>query len=156
MCPRQAKGNVGNEFERTLCEVVEDARKTTGCMRYEWYRAPTSPRGTLWRPLKSGGKSMLETRAREISDTNAVDSLPPVLNGLQPAPCPFKPSQSKRLKVVYNYLDVRQSVSSSINKAFVIYSYYKTGELTMIKFYGRYLRYVMSTLTMITFRITAN
>jgi quinol monooxygenase YgiN len=32
-----------NEFERTLREVVDDARETTGCIRYEWYRVPESP-----------------------------------------------------------------------------------------------------------------
>ena len=52
----QAKGNVGNEFERTLCEVVEDARKTTGCMRYEWYRAPDVPQRYIMETIKKWGQ----------------------------------------------------------------------------------------------------
>lgn len=36
----QTDENGVDEFERTLREVVDDARKTTGCVRYEWYRAP--------------------------------------------------------------------------------------------------------------------
>ncbi len=41
----KTKGNVVNEFERTLREVVDDARKTAGCIKYEWYRVPDSPQG---------------------------------------------------------------------------------------------------------------
>ncbi len=39
----QTKGNVVSEFERTLRAVVADARKTAGCIKYEWYRVPDSP-----------------------------------------------------------------------------------------------------------------
>jgi len=39
----KTKGNVVNEFVRTLREVVDDARKTAGCIKYEWYRVPDSP-----------------------------------------------------------------------------------------------------------------
>lgn len=36
----QAKEGVTNEFERILNSVVDDARKVTGCIKYEWYRLP--------------------------------------------------------------------------------------------------------------------
>jgi len=39
----QTKKGVAGEFERTLREVVDDARKTAGCLKYEWYRVPDSP-----------------------------------------------------------------------------------------------------------------
>ncbi len=39
----KTKGNVVGEFERTLRAVVNDARQTTGCLKYEWYRVPDSP-----------------------------------------------------------------------------------------------------------------
>jgi len=38
----QTKGNVVSEFERTLRAVVDDARQTAGCIKYEWYRVPDS------------------------------------------------------------------------------------------------------------------
>ena len=39
----QSKEGVTSEFERTLREVVADAHKTMGCVKYEWYRVPDSP-----------------------------------------------------------------------------------------------------------------
>jgi quinol monooxygenase YgiN len=39
----KTKGNIGSEFERTLREVVDDAHRTAGCIKYEWYRVPDSP-----------------------------------------------------------------------------------------------------------------
>lgn len=38
----KTKGNMVSEFERTLRAVVDDAHKTAGCMKYEWYRVPDS------------------------------------------------------------------------------------------------------------------
>jgi quinol monooxygenase YgiN len=39
------KGNTIDAFERILCEVMDDARKTVGCTKYEWYLVPDPPRG---------------------------------------------------------------------------------------------------------------
>lgn len=36
----RAKEGVVSAFERTLGDVVDDARQTRGCTKYEWYRAP--------------------------------------------------------------------------------------------------------------------
>jgi len=36
----KTKEDVAGEFERTLRQVVADARKTAGCVKYEWYRVP--------------------------------------------------------------------------------------------------------------------
>jgi len=41
----KTKENVASEFERTLRQVVDDAHKTAGCVKYEWYRIPDSPKG---------------------------------------------------------------------------------------------------------------
>jgi quinol monooxygenase YgiN len=30
----------GSEFERVLREVIEDARRSPGCLRYDWFRSP--------------------------------------------------------------------------------------------------------------------
>lgn len=38
----KTKVNVIGEFEQALREVVDDARKTMGCIKYEWYRVPDS------------------------------------------------------------------------------------------------------------------
>jgi len=41
----QVKEEVANaldrllQFERVLQQVIDDARKTTGCLKYDWYRA---------------------------------------------------------------------------------------------------------------------
>lgn len=39
----KAKADTTDKFEKTLREIVDDARKTMGCTRYEWYRHPDSP-----------------------------------------------------------------------------------------------------------------
>lgn len=38
------KEDVANELERIAREVVGAARQLTGCLMYEWYRVPDSPR----------------------------------------------------------------------------------------------------------------
>jgi quinol monooxygenase YgiN len=37
-----AKEDAVSMFEHTLCGVVDDARRTSGCEKYEWYRVPDS------------------------------------------------------------------------------------------------------------------
>jgi quinol monooxygenase YgiN len=37
-----AKEDTVSAFERSLRGVVDDARQTAGCMKYEWYRVPDS------------------------------------------------------------------------------------------------------------------
>lgn len=39
----QANDGVTSEFEQILRGVVDDARKTAGCVKYEWYRIPDQP-----------------------------------------------------------------------------------------------------------------
>jgi quinol monooxygenase YgiN len=41
----KAKGESAGAFEQILRSVVADARLSTGCMRYEWYRAADQPHG---------------------------------------------------------------------------------------------------------------
>lgn len=41
----EIKEDSAGEFEQTLRHVVADARKTAGCVKYEWYRVPDSPEG---------------------------------------------------------------------------------------------------------------
>src|SRR6185436_451772 len=38
----KVKGNIVSAFEQNLRGVVDDARKTMGCIKYEWYRVPDS------------------------------------------------------------------------------------------------------------------
>jgi len=40
-----AKEDMVSVFERALRGVVDDARQTAGCVKYEWYRAPDSSQG---------------------------------------------------------------------------------------------------------------
>ena len=40
-----AKEEAVSAFERSLRGVVDDARQTTGCVKYEWYRRPDSRQG---------------------------------------------------------------------------------------------------------------
>lgn len=39
----QAKSGITSKFEHVLRGVVADARKTAGCLKYEWYRVPDRP-----------------------------------------------------------------------------------------------------------------
>jgi quinol monooxygenase YgiN len=39
----QAKDGIATKFEHVLRGVVDDARKTAGCAKYEWYRIPDRP-----------------------------------------------------------------------------------------------------------------
>jgi quinol monooxygenase YgiN len=41
----KAKEDSVGAFERTLREVVDGARRTAGCEKYDWYRAPDSSQG---------------------------------------------------------------------------------------------------------------
>ena len=34
------KDETVTNFEQSLREVIEDARRTTGCLKYDWYRDP--------------------------------------------------------------------------------------------------------------------
>jgi len=38
----KTKEDMANVFEHKLSEIVTDARKTKGCVKYEWYRVPDS------------------------------------------------------------------------------------------------------------------
>jgi len=38
----KVKDGTETNFEQSLREVVENARQTTGCVKYEWYRDPDS------------------------------------------------------------------------------------------------------------------
>lgn len=40
----KTKEDVSNQFEQSLCQVIDDAHKMAGCLTYEWYRFPISPR----------------------------------------------------------------------------------------------------------------
>jgi quinol monooxygenase YgiN len=42
-------------FEQTLRQVVDEARNTAGCLRYEWYRDPDAPlRYTIYGEFDTG------------------------------------------------------------------------------------------------------
>ena len=41
----KTREDVVNKFECTLREVVRNAGKVAGCIKYEWYRIPDSPQG---------------------------------------------------------------------------------------------------------------
>lgn len=39
------KEGIVGEFERAIRQVAANARKTTGCIKYEWYHIPDTHRG---------------------------------------------------------------------------------------------------------------
>ncbi|MCB0166719.1 MAG: antibiotic biosynthesis monooxygenase [Anaerolineae bacterium] len=41
----KTKEETTGEFERTLRQVVTNAHKTAGCVKYEWYPIPDMPQG---------------------------------------------------------------------------------------------------------------
>ena len=73
------KEDVANEFEQTLRQVVADAHKTTGCVKYEWYRVPDSPKGYV-----VYGEFDTKENFEEYLDSNVVkrigDELIPLLD----------------------------------------------------------------------------
>lgn len=53
----KAKGGAAAAFEQILRSVVADARRSAGCLRYEWYRAADQPHGyTIYGEFESRGQ----------------------------------------------------------------------------------------------------
>jgi quinol monooxygenase YgiN len=89
----QAKEGITSEFEQVLRGVVDDARKTAGCVKYEWYRVPGRPQQYV-----AYGEFDTKENFEQYLNTDVVKRIGNELIPLLAAPPAFKHYEATILK----------------------------------------------------------